>query len=295
MSYSWWNTIPFHLEPTVFGLPVHWYGLMYLIAFFFGYLLIWRFTTRYKVQPMKKEQLESVMTWLIAGILFGARFGYVVFYHFDYYINHISEIFMPFSFKGGFHFTGISGMSYHGGLIGSFLAASYAIKKQKLDYWKSVNTIFLVVPLVYTFGRLGNFINGELYGRVTTSQIGMLFPLAPERPPVLRHPSQLYEMCFEGFVLFCILYALWRIFPKLRDHVMALYLMGYGTARFFIEFFREPDAHIGLNFLGMSRGQMLCSAMIISGIALLAARAYTFSKASSGPNKNKMSPSQNSY
>jgi len=264
---------------------------MYLIAFFFGYHLIWRFTTKYKIQPMKKEQLESVMTWLIAGVLLGARFGYVFFYNFGYYINNLSEIVLPFSFDGGFHFTGISGMSYHGGLIGSFLAASYAIKKQKLDYWKSVNTIFLVVPLVYTFGRLGNFINGELYGRVTESAIGMKFG----SQTVLRHPSQLYEMCFEGFILFGILYALWRLFPKLKDHTMALYLIGYGTARFFIEFFREPDAHIGLNFLNMSRGQMLCSAMIISGIALWAVRAHTLSKASSGPKRNNMSPSQNSY
>jgi len=275
MSYSWWNTIPLHLNPTaitILNFPIRWYGLMYLFAFFFGYHLIWHFTNKYKIQQMKREQLEAVMTWLIAGVLLGARFGYVFFYNFDYYINHISEIIMPFSFDGGFHFTGISGMSYHGGLIGSFLAASYAIKQQKLDYWKSVNTIFLVVPLVYTFGRLGNFINGELYGRVTESGIGMLFPLAPERPPVLRHPSQIYEMCFEGFVLFGILYALWRIYPSLRNHVMALYLIGYGVARFFIEFFREPDAHIGLNFLSMSRGQMLCSAMILSGVALWAWR-----------------------
>jgi len=245
---------------------------MYLAAFFFGYHLIWYFTNKYKVQPMKREQLDSVMTWLIVGVLLGARLGYVFFYNFGYYINHLSEIILPFSFDGGFHFTGISGMSYHGGLIGSFLLASYAIKKQKLDYWKSVNTIFLVVPLVYTFGRLGNFINGELYGRVTQSTIGMLFPHSPN-PSVLRHPSQLYEMCFEGFILFGLLYVLWKIFPKIRDHAMALYLIGYGTARFFIEFFREPDAHIGLNALAMSRGQILCAIMILSGIALWAVRA----------------------
>ena len=264
---------------------------MYLAAFFFGYHLIWHFTAKYKIQAMKKEQLESIMTWLIAGVLLGARLGYVFFYNFGYYINHPLEIILPFSFSGGFHFTGISGMSYHGGLIGSFLATSYAIKKQKLDYWKSVNTVFLVVPLVYTFGRLGNFINGELYGRVTESAIGMVFPFAPENPSVLRHPSQIYEMCFEGFVLFGIIYAFWKIFPKTRDHVMALYLIGYGTARFFIEFFREPDVQIGLNAFGMSRGQMLCSAMILSGAALWVARAYILSKASLGPNKSKVSPS----
>ena len=237
---------------------------MYLVAFFLGYHLVWYFTNKYKIQQMKKEQLESVMTWLIAGILLGARLGYVFFYNFGYYINNLLEIILPFSFDGGFHFTGISGMSYHGGLIGSFLLASYAIKKQKLDYWKTVNTIFLVVPLVYTFGRLGNFINGELYGRETTSAIGMLF----KNQSVLRHPSQLYEMCFEGFVLFGVIYALWKVFPKVREHVMSLYLIGYGTARFFIEFFREPDAHIGLNFIGMTRGQMLCTAMILGGIGL---------------------------
>ena len=248
---------------------------MYLIAFFFGYHLIWHFTKKYKIQPMKREQLDSVITWLIAGVLIGARLGYVFFYKFDYYINHLSEIILPFGFDGGFHFTGISGMSYHGGLIGSFLFTSYAIKKQKLDYWKSVNTIFLSVPLVYTFGRFGNFINGELYGRVTESSIGMLFSDAPEYPSlILRHPSQLYEMCFEGFILFGLLYTLWRVFPKTRNHVMALYLIGYGMARFFIEFFRQPDGHICLNTFGMSRGQMLCSAMILSGIALWAVRAY---------------------
>ena len=245
---------------------------MYLVAFFLGYHLIWHFTTKYKIQNMEKPQLENIMTWLIAGVLIGARLGYVFFYNFGYYINHISEIFLPFSFSGGFHFTGISGMSYHGGLIGSFLAASYSIKKQKLNYWKSVNTVFLVVPLAYTFGRLGNFINGELYGRVTDSAIGMIFLHAPERPPVLRHPSQLYEMCFEGFVLFGLIYALWRIFPKTREHTMAIYLAGYGIARFFIEFFREPDAQIGINAFGMTRGQMLCSAMILSGAALWFAR-----------------------
>ena len=232
-----------------------------------GYHLIWHFTNKYKIQPMKKPQLESVMTWLIAGVLVGARLGYVLFYNLDYYITRPLEILLPFSFSGGFHFTGISGMSYHGGLIGSFLFTSYAIKKQKLDYWKTVNTIFLTVPLAYTFGRLGNFINGELYGRVTESAIGMLFPLARDNPAVLRHPSQLYEMCFEGFVLFGIIYALWRVFPKTREHVMAIYLAGYGIARFFIEFFREPDAHITLT-LGMTRGQTLCAAMVLSAALL---------------------------
>ncbi|GHV13352.1 prolipoprotein diacylglyceryl transferase [Fibrobacterales bacterium] len=276
MTLSTWNTIPQYFDPTaitILGFQVRWYGLMYLIAFFLGYHLVWHFVRKYKEPAMRREQLDSVMTWLIAGVLIGARLGYVLFYNFDYYFSHPLEIILPFSFAGGFHFTGISGMSYHGGLIGSFLCASYAIKKQKLDYWKTVNVIFLVVPLVYTFGRLGNFINGELYGRITTSPIGMIFKHAPDRPAVLRHPSQLYEMCFEGIVLFLVIYFLWRVFPKVRNHIMAVYLIGYGTARFFIEFFREPDVQIGLNALGMSRGQILCLVMILSGIALIAIRS----------------------
>jgi len=235
---------------------------MYLIAFFLGYHLIWYFTNKYKIQPMKREQLDSIATWVIAGILIGARLGYVLFYDLNYFISHPLKIFLPFSFESGFHFTGISGMSYHGGLIGSFLMASYAIKKQKLDYWKTVNTIFMVVPLVYTFGRLGNFINGELYGRITESAIGMYFG----KQSVLRHPSQLYEMCFEGFILFGLLYALWKLLPKTRDHVMALYLIGYGAARYFIEFFRE-ETHEPLLSI-MTRGQTFCAAMVLCGIIL---------------------------
>jgi len=268
-----WSTIPQYLDPTaitIFNFPVRWYGLMYLIAFFLGYHLIWYFTNKYKIQPMKREQLDSVMTWLIAGVLLGARLGYVFFYDFGYYISNPLKIILPFSFDGGFHFTGISGMSYHGGLLCSFLMASYAIKKQKLDYWKTVNTIFMVVPLVYTFGRLGNFINGELYGRITDSAIGMYFG----NQSVLRHPSQLYEMCFEGFILFGIIYAFWNFVPKTRNHVMALYLIGYGIARYFIEFFRE-ETHEPLISI-MTRGQAFCAIMILCGIALWVTRAILY-------------------
>ena len=245
---------------------------MYLVAFFLGYHLIRYFTNKYKIQPMKREQLDSVITWLIVGVLLGARLGYVFFYDFSYFMSQPWKIILPFNFEGGFHFTGISGMSYHGGLIGSFLLASYAIKKQKLDYWKTVNTIFLFVPLVYTFGRLGNFINGELYGTKTQSAIGMLFPHAPDfKFAVLRHPSQLYEMCFEGIVLFGILFALWKFLPKTRNHVMALYLIGYGIARYFIEFFREETHEPFISI--MTRGQTLCALMILCGTALWIGRS----------------------
>jgi phosphatidylglycerol:prolipoprotein diacylglycerol transferase len=256
---------------------VRWYGLMYLVAFFLAYWIIWRVAQKNKF-PMKREQWDSVLTWIIVGVLLGARLGEVVFWNFSYYAAHPLEIFLPFSWGAdGFKFTGIAGMSYHGGLIGACVCGFYAIRRNQLPFWKTVNLIFSVVPLVYTFGRLGNFINGELYGRVTTSPIGMLFPHAPDfRMGVLRHPSQLYEMCFEGFVLFAVIWALVKAWPSLRDFVFPLYLIGYGLARFVIEYFREVDGVTGLIF-GFTRGQQLCALMMLAGALLwiyLAQKVY---------------------
>jgi phosphatidylglycerol:prolipoprotein diacylglycerol transferase len=173
-------------------------------------------------------------------------------------------------------------MSYHGGLIVGFIFMYIGAKRNKLDVWKTINLAFLVTPLAYTWGRWGNFINGELFGEATTSAIGMWFPLAHDSTlanPILHHPSQLYEMVFEGIVLFIVLYNLRKI-PKLHDKVPCLYLMGYGLFRFFIEFFRKPDAHLGrVDLFGMSRGQTLCSAMIIAGLVWMIYLFYKEKKA----------------
>ena len=135
-----------------------------------------------------------------------------------------------------------------------------------MDFFRTADLIFPCIPLGYTFGRLGNFINGELYGRVTTHPIGMFFPLAPG--PGRRHPSQLYEAFFEGIALFIFLWAVkGRI--KTRGAMLALYLMGYGLVRFFIEFARQPDAQLGFVFLSFSMGQLLCLAMMLAGAGLL--------------------------
>ena len=156
-------------------------------------------------------------------------------------------------------------MSYHGGLIGATIAGWLYIRKAQLDWWSTVDLFVTVIPLGYTFGRLGNFINGELYGRETTSAIGMYFPLAPAGE--LRHPSQLYEAFFEGVFLFAILWSVRKIkMPK--GAMLALYLIGYGTARFFIEYFRQPDSHLGFVLLSFSMGQILCSLMIAGGVFL---------------------------
>ena len=264
------------MSPTLVQIgsfPIRWYGLMYLAAFFTCYQVMWRTIQRDKL-PFTKENLDDLTAWIIGGILIGARLGYVIFYNLPYYSQHPLEAILPFSFVNGFHFTGIAGMSYHGGLIGAFLGSLWCIRKNNWDYWKWNNVGFMAAPLGYTWGRLGNFINGELYGRVTDSPIGMLFPL--DETHHLRHPSQLYELFFEGIVLFSILQWLYRK-PFFRNHMMACYLIGYGTVRFFIEFFREPDAQIGLNALGLSRGQLLCMTMVLVGSLVMFIRQRKFS------------------
>lgn len=277
---SWWNLIPSYFDGiaiNLFGFPVHWYGVMYIFAFVTAYFVIWRVNKKDNL-GITKEQLDSLFTWIIAGILIGARLGYVFFYKPGYYLANPTEIILPLSHDAlGYHFTGISGMSYHGGLILGTIFTIIGLKKNKMDVWKTLNLCFLVAPLAYTWGRYGNFINGELFGEVTTSPIGMWFPLAHDSPitnPILHHPSQLYEMCFEGVILFALLYNLRRI-PILKDKMPCLYLMGYGLFRFFIEFFRRPDAHLGrIDLFGMSRGQTLCSLMIIAGITWLIVLIY---------------------
>ena len=207
------------------------------------------------------------MLYMFLGLFIGARLGYVVFYDFSYYLKHPLEIVIPFSFSNGITFVGISGISYHGGLIGAVFAGWLYVHKIQLNPWEVIDLCFPAAPLGYTFGRLGNFINGELYGRVTAAKIGMYFPLSPTKE--LRHPSQLYEAFFEGIVLFIVLWRVRKIkLPK--GAMIALYLFGYGLVRFFIEFFREPDAHLGFVLLSFSMGQVLCALMIASGVLLYA-------------------------
>ncbi|MFH1994377.1 MAG: prolipoprotein diacylglyceryl transferase, partial [Nitrospinota bacterium] len=217
---------------------------------------------RFKVS---KGQVGDISANMMIGIIIGARLGYVIFYDLGYYLLHPLEIFLPFTFSGGFRFVGIAGMSFHGGFIGVILAAWLYIRKTELSFLDIADLFIPAIPLGYTFGRLGNFINGELYGRITTSPIGMRFPLAPGFS--LRHPSQLYEAFFEGVVLFAILWSIRKIKLK-RGMMIPLYLIGYGLARYFIEYFRQPDAHLGLFFGTFSMGQILSAAMILSGLGL---------------------------
>jgi phosphatidylglycerol---prolipoprotein diacylglyceryl transferase len=267
--WTWWQHLPQHISPVIFQIgsfKLQYYGLMYLVAFGITYGLV---LYRLRHEPrfaVSREQVNDLTTVIILGLMVGARLGYVVFYNLGYFLQHPLEVFLPFEFSDGITFTGISGMSYHGGVIGIIIAAWIYTRKNGLALRDMADLYVPCIPLGYTFGRIGNFINGELYGRATTAPIGMLFPLAPDK--LLRHPSQLYEAFFEGVFLFAVMWGIRRLRAP-RGAMLGFYLMGYGLVRFFIEFYREPDAHIGFVVSVFSMGQLLCAAMIAAGLVLV--------------------------
>ncbi len=237
---------------------------MYIVAFALTYFLV-----VYRLQkekfPYTRETIQDFMLWAIIGVILGGRLGYVLFYNFEYFLRHPSEIFLPFDFSHGMRFVGISGMSYHGGLVGLIAAAVIFCRKHRIAFWNMADLFAPAVPLGYTFGRIGNFINGELWGRATTVPWGMYFPL--DGSGLLRHPSQLYEAFFEGILLFAVLWGL-REKRYFEGFFVALYMAGYGLVRFFIEFYREPDAHLGFVVGNLSMGQVLSLLMVAVGVAI---------------------------
>lgn len=266
--WHWWQHLPEKMDPVILEIgafKLQYYGLMYIAAFATTYFLVKYRIGREKEFDVTLDQVQSLITAMIIGLIVGARLGYVLFYNLSYYLAHPLEIILPFSFGNGVSFTGISGMSFHGGLIGTAIATLYACRKMGLRFWRVTDLFVPAIPLGYTFGRLGNFINGELYGRATASPLGMYFPLAPGSQP--RHPSQLYEAFFEGIFLFIILWSL-RCRPFAPGTFFGLYLIGYGTVRFVIEFFRQPDDHLGFVLFSLSMGQVLCLLMMAAGALL---------------------------
>lgn len=268
---QWWGHIPEHIDPYIVHIGsfrIGWYGMMYLLGALTCYLV-----ALYRIKrdgfPYKRQELEDFIVWTAVGMIVGARLGYVLFYNFGYYARNPLEIILPFRFDGGFRFTGISGMSYHGGAIGIYLAGWLYMKKRHIEFWGFSDFFTPAIPLGYTWGRLGNFINGELYGRPTDSAIGMYFPADPTG--ALRHPSQLYEAFFEGIFLFAVLWAVRKKSPY-NGFMFGLYIMGYGIVRFFIEFFRAPDSHLGFVLGPFSMGQVLCFIMMAMGASVMIIR-----------------------
>ena len=269
----WWQHLPENLDPVLLrigGFSIQYYGLMYLAAFAVAYLLARSRIRREPDSGVTDDDLQSLMTAMILGVLIGGRLGYVVFYNPGYYLRHPAEIILPFAVDDGWRFTGIAGMSFHGGLIGVVLAAYVVVRRRALDFRRVADLIVPCVPLGYTFGRIGNFINGELFGRPTTVAWGMIFPGGG---PVARHPSQLYEALCEGLIMFILLWSLrtkpWQPDNRLWPHgsLTALLLIGYGVMRFLVEFTRQPDPQVGYILSFFTMGQVLCSVMIIGGLA----------------------------
>jgi len=277
----WWHSLPSHMNPVIFSVgsfALRWYGMMYIIAFAIVYLL-----TRYRLDteklPFERPYIGDVLTWAMVGVVLGGHIGYILFYGTSSFLADPLGSFIPWSSSPeGCHFSGISGMSYHGGVIGVIVALLLFTRSRKRGFFETFDLFIPSIPLGYTFGRLGNFINGELYGRVTDAAVGMYFPLAPTHE--LRHPSQLYEAFFEGIVLFLLLWLLRKksLFP---GFLSAIYLFGYGFVRFFIEYFREPDAQLGFVLLNFSMGQILCFIMMIASVGVFFATSSSARSAGS--------------
>jgi phosphatidylglycerol---prolipoprotein diacylglyceryl transferase len=246
------------IDPIAFSigpLAVRWYGLMYLAGFAAGW---WLGMRRIKAgrAPITRQQFDDLIFLAVLGVVLGGRLGYVLFYKPGYYAAHPLEILAVWQ----------GGMAFHGGFLGVMAAMWIAARRYKTHFLGLMDFLAPLCPLGLAAGRIGNFINGELHGRVTDLPWGMVFRGAGEAP---RHPSQLYQAALEGFALFLLLW--WfSSKPRPRGQVSALFLIGYGTFRFIAEFGREPDAFLGLLAFGLSMGQWLCLPMIAAGIGLYA-------------------------
>ncbi|WP_372526793.1 prolipoprotein diacylglyceryl transferase [Piscinibacter sp.] len=240
-------------------VAIHWYGLTYLVAFgLFLWLASLRVKqTRWAESGWTRRDVEDLLFFGVLGVVIGGRLGYVLFYKPGYYAFHPLEIFAVW--KGG--------MAFHGGLLGVIGAMAWFARNRKRTFLDVADLIAPCVPTGLASGRLGNFINGELWGRAADPGLpwGMVFPQSGT--DFARHPSQLYQLALEGLLLFVLLW-LYARKPRQLGQVSGAFLFGYGVLRFIAEYFREPDSFLGLLALNMSMGQWLCVPMIAAGIAL---------------------------
>ena len=250
------DPVAIHIGP----LSVHWYGLMYLLGFTL-FLLLGKYRLRKLNRPGWNDTLmDDLLFYGVLGVVLGGRLGEVLFYQPGYYLSHPLEIFAVW--KGG--------MSFHGGFLGVLIAMAIFAKQKKIAWFQLMDFIAPLSPLGLAAGRIGNFINSELWGRPTDLPWGMVFPNVDNIP---RHPSQLYEFALEGLALFALLW-LYSNKPRPAGAVFGLSLVGYGTFRFIGEFARTPDDGIfGLMTFGVSMGQWLSLPMVVVGVWLMV-RAY---------------------
>lgn len=250
--------IPYpHINPVFFEfgpLQFRWYGLMYLIGLTAAYFLIKRRAAA-KGLSLSGDQIYDMVVFAAFGVFIGGRIGYTLFYNFSYYSQHPLKIFAVWE----------GGMSFHGGLIGTTVALMWFSKRRGLPIYTIADLAAGVTPIGLGFGRLGNFINGELYGRSTDVDWCMVFPAGG---PVCRHPSQLYEASLEGLALFTALWLIDRR-PTPPGTVFWSFITGYGLSRLIVELFREPDQHMGFVLGPITMGQALSAPMVLIGIFML--------------------------
>lgn len=241
------------IDPEIFRigpLAVRWYGMMYLLGFLGAYALI-RTLARERNLPLTREGVGDLLFYGVLGVILGGRLGYVLFYNLPFYIDNPLQVFAVWE----------GGMSFHGGLLGVVVACLLFCLRRNLPVLLSGDIIVMAATVGLGLGRIGNFINAELYGRVTDVPWGMVFPGGGPYP---RHPSQLYEAVLEGPVLLLALWLLHRRGARPGVPFFSFFLL-YGIFRFTVEFFRQPDTHLGFLWGGATMGQILCIPMILGG------------------------------
>lgn len=238
------------------SFSVHWYGLAYLAGFVAAALLMRFFARRWQIK-LSDDDLLTVVLAAVVGVMVGGRLGYVLFYGGTYYWENPGRIFAVWD----------GGMSFHGGLIGILIGGLVASRMVGVPWLTLADLGAIGAPIGFGLGRIANFVNGELWGRVTTAPWGVVFPGAG---PLGRHPSQIYEALLEGVVLFVLMLALaWKLPPRPRGELLGWLLAGYGVVRIFAEFFREPDPQLGAIIAGATMGQLLSVPMVVAGIWLI--------------------------
>ena len=256
------------IDPVIFEigpLQLRWYSLMYIIGLMACYYFF-KYASRKGTLKLNDQEIESVMLHGLIGMILGARLTYVFVYNFDHYMQNPAEILA--TWKGG--------LSAHGAMIGIATGVFIFCKRHNKNFFNITDHMVAIAPVGLGFGRIGNFINGELWGRVTEAPIGMIFP---DGGPFPRHPSQLYESMFEGWILLGIMWLFYRKQPR-TGVISGFFLIFYATFRFFIEFFREPDSQLGEVLGPFSMGQVLCGVMWLLGVMIL---TYTFNKQDAKP------------
>ena len=253
MIYHDIDPVLIHIGP----LQVRWYGLMYGLSFLAAYFVI-RHQEKKRPIGLSSGLVQDLIFYLVAGLVIGARLGYILFYQ---YMNFMDYIHHPLEIIAVWH----GGMSFHGGLIGTVIAGWWFCRKKKLAFLSLADRVIVAAPIGLGLGRMGNFINGELFGRPSDLPWAMVFPAGG---PLTRHPSQLYEALFEGLILFLIL--LWLSRRRMPEgFLLGIFFSGYGVFRFFIEFFREPDRQLSFILGRFTMGQLLCIVMVFFGMLIL--------------------------